>query len=129
MKIMATPKLNMVQVSPTHFLCTTLVGCGLFLLVGEVGLMSAGGTKVPSKSVEYIVVNLALFPLNLEGGRTNKPVEEVCLLLIALADLALSFACFMISSSKLGSGGVSLAFAERDRGLLLDSAMILDYLV
>ena len=88
--------------------------------------MSAGGTKLPSKSLEYMVVNLALppgplAPEPLEGGLgRNIPEEETCLLLIALADLALSFASLAASSSFMligGSGGVSLAFAERDLGL------------
>ncbi len=89
------------------------------------GLISAGGTKEPSKSLEYMVVNLALAPgplapEDLEGGfGTNIPAEDICLFLMALADLDLSLASLVISNFMLmgGSGGVSLAFAECDLGL------------
>ena len=69
-----------------------------------------------------MLVNLALppGPLDLEGGfGRNMPAEEMCLLLMALADLALSFASLAISIliSTGGSGGVSLAFADCDLGL------------
>ena len=74
----------------------------MFLLVGEVGLISAGGTKVPSKSLLYMEVNLLkLEGADLEGGLmslTNTPAEEVCLFLIALADLTLSFVSLAIFS-------------------------------
>lgn len=96
------------------------------------GLISAGGTKEPSKSCEYMLLNLPLplVPLgaDLEGGRgTNMPEEEVCLLLMALADLALSWASLKIVSPLIVSvgpeGGVSLAFADLDLGLLLSRVL------
>lgn len=95
----------------------TFPGWGLFLLVGEVGLISAGGTKVPSKSLEYMLLNRA-FPwcFAADGGCTNIPEDEMCLLFIALADFTLSFVISWTSTS--GPGGVSLAFAECDLGLL-----------
>lgn len=71
-----------------------------------------------------MVVNLALppGPLDLDGGLgRNIPEEEMCLLLMALADLALSLASLEIISicrSRGGPGGVSLALADLDLGLL-----------
>ena len=81
--------------------------------------MGAGGTKVPSKSLEYMLVNLLKVGADLDGGlSTNTPAEDVCLFLIALADLTLSLAsCSRCSGGPPGGGtGVSLALAECDRG-------------
>ena len=72
-----------------------------------------------------MVVNLdlppgPLAPEDLEGGLgINIPEEEMCLLLMALADLALSLASLEIISFSMmgGSGGVSLALADCDLGL------------
>ena len=82
----------------------------MFLLVGEVGRGSAGGTKVPSKSVEYIVVNL---PLPEAFG--NILPEALCLFFMFMADFALSLASLMMYSLSAASkeeSGVSLALAE-----------------
>lgn len=75
-----------------------------------------------------MLVNLAfppgpLAPEDLDGGLgMNIPEEEMCLFLMALADLDLSLASLVIISAfnmMGGSGGVSLALAECDLGLPL----------
>ena len=100
----------------------TFAGCGLFLLVGEVGLSSGAGVNEPSKSDEYMVVNRSLFALEL--GRAGNTLDDaVCFPRMIFADLALSRASFATTSLSVniatvsGPGGVNLAFAERDRGL------------
>ena len=100
----------------------TFAGCGLFLLVGEVGLNSGGGANEPSKFDEYMVVNRSLFALEL--GRAGNTLDDaVCFPRMTFADLALSRASFTTASLSAniatvsGPGGVNLAFAERERGL------------
>lgn len=104
------------------FLKDTFAGWGLFLLVGDVGLGSGGAAKEPSKSVEYMDVNLSL--LAFELGRAGNTFEDaVCFPRMTFADLALSRASFTSASLSAsiaivsGPGGISLALAERDRGL------------
>lgn len=98
----------------------------MFLRVGEVGLGSAGGVNVPSKSVEYIEVNL-LFPEALG----NTLAEALCLSLMFLADFALSRASLRINSlsaAKSETSGDIFAFADftllsRVLGLFTGSAI------
>ncbi len=88
--------------------------------MGEVGLKSGGGMYVPSKSNEYLVANLffrssRVSPLG--GLAENTPVEEVCLVLFALAELTLSLVIFfsnlsMSLASAGAGGGDSLAIAD-----------------
>ena len=77
------------------------------------GLGSAGGTKVPSKSLEYMLVNLPL-----EEGPGNIFADALCLSLMFLADLALSLASLTVycrSAAASPGSGVSLALAEPAR--------------
>ena len=96
----------------------TLVGCGLFLLVGEVGLADVGTTYEPSKSLEYCDLNLSLSAL---AGLGNTFLEETCLSLLSTADLLLSvfevttFFCFENSDG----GVLSRAVADLVRPSLL----------
>jgi hypothetical protein len=103
----------------------TFPGWGLFLLVGEVGLIAAGGAKVPSKSLEYMLVNRFWpDPADLERGRANTAAVDVCLPLIALADLTLSstISPFLRGGSD-GGTGVSLALAEWTRNRLFSPVL------
>lgn len=51
------------------------------------------------------------------GGRANTAAEEVCWLLMALADLTLSLETSFREGPERGTTGASLALAECDRGL------------
>ncbi len=83
--------------------------------MGEVGLISAGGTKVPSKSLEYMLVNLLEGAgADREAGLASTWAVEVCLFFIALADLTLSVSLAMspIWATSGGTGGTRRALAD-----------------
>ena len=87
--------------------------------MGEVGLSSAAGAKVPSKSFEYIVENRSFAR---ELGRGNTLPEALCLSLMALADAWASLAGLEGASDFVG---VSRAFADFTLRGLADIAVFL----
>lgn len=77
------------------------------------GLRSAAGAYEPSKSLEYMVENLAFEAL--ESGRGNTLVEPLCFSLIAFAEASLSFTSFAKScllAVSDGCVGVRRALAD-----------------